>query len=557
MKSKIKSIFLISIILLITCFSLKCYAVTYSSTDVTVESGGNISINVKSSENIQNYDLSLISYDGLNYNGCSSNSEVAVVNSNEGKISYATTGSGTTNLGTYSFRAPEVNTTTKYYVKFDINGVSNTAVVTVKGNNPTPAPDPTPEPPKDPTFKDVNLTMYSTGDINLRASWSTSSQATGIDKGTELNVTGTSTDKVNGYVWYRVNYNGTTKYVASNLLTNTKPEENTDDKSNNTNLKTLTIEGVTLTPEFSPQTTVYNVEVGKDITKLNIKAEPEDEKSTISIQGNDELKDGENVVSISVSAEDGTIKIYEIKVTKNTEKTLGLATLKIADTDIEKTFKTDKYNYEIEIRELSKLDITAIANDETATVEILGNEDLQIGENVINIIVTSSDGTEKVNYQITVNKVEVVQKNNTNTLNKEILIYIIIGATLLITLIIVIVYTVKHRNQEDNDFGGNFNYDYYEDEDEDTEESISKKIERLKNNEAINTFETLEELEQNDEDEEQEVEEYEENSNQEEQFEEETEQETYKPSDEYNKYYEEYEDYNQNNKPRNKKGKHF
>ncbi len=67
---------------------------------------------------------------------------------------------------------------------------------------------------KDPTFTNTNKTMYTTSGCNLRSSWSTSSAATSVAEGTELTVTGTSTEKVNGYVWYRVNYNGT-KYIAN------------------------------------------------------------------------------------------------------------------------------------------------------------------------------------------------------------------------------------------------------------------------------------------------------------------------------------------------------
>jgi len=43
-----------------------------------------------------------------------------------------------------------------------------------------------------------------------------------------LTLTGTSTETIGGYTWYRVTYQGTTKYIASSLITNTKPKE--DDK---------------------------------------------------------------------------------------------------------------------------------------------------------------------------------------------------------------------------------------------------------------------------------------------------------------------------------------
>ena len=109
----------------------------------------------------------------------------------------------------------------------------------------------------EPNFTASNRIMYATGDINLRASWSTSSEATRIEKDTELTVTATSTNTVNGYVWYRVSYNGQTKYVAAYLLTDVKPEEE-EKKSDNAFLKSLTVEGQEILPTFDKEVTSYS-----------------------------------------------------------------------------------------------------------------------------------------------------------------------------------------------------------------------------------------------------------------------------------------------------------
>lgn len=336
---------------------------------------------------------------------------------------------------------------------------SKSATVTVKAKQTTPDPTPTPEPeptptpepekPTEPTFTDTNKTMYSTGNINLRTSWSTSSSATSIEKGTELNVTGTSTEKINGYVWYRVSYNGQTKYVASSLLTSTKPEEET--KSDNANLKSLVVENFDIIPNFSSDVTEYTLDVTSEVNELTIKAEPEDSKATVTIKGEKELKEGENTVIISVDAEDGTTKLYEIKVTKKEETVFGLTSLKIKDANIE--FKPDVYNYSINIKsDVDILEIQAVASEEGATVEITGNEELKEGENIITIIVSSKDGEKKATYQIKATKEAVKEEKNQNAQsNSKIYIYAGIGAVVLIALIIVIVYTVKHRKEDDED----------------------------------------------------------------------------------------------------------
>ena len=184
-----------------------------------------------------------------------------------------------------------------------------------------------------------------------------------------------------------------------------------------------------------------------DVDELKIKAETEHEKATVDIKGNKELKDGDNTVTISVSAEDGTVKIYEIKVTKADEIPLGLKTLKIEGTDIHKTFKTDVFEYEIEVEELEGLKIEAVANDEKATVEVL--ESVEDDVNNITIIVKSEDGEKTVTYQVTAKKVivtteEPVEKSN----NTQIFIYIGIIVVAGAALIGVLVYFIKNRNTQ-------------------------------------------------------------------------------------------------------------
>ena len=127
MKNKVLTI-MFSVIITLLLLTIKLQAVTYTSTDCTVKSGESITITVKASENMQNYDMSLTSYTGLTFTGCSAN-ENAAVNSSTGAISFATLGSGVTTLGTYTFKAPEVTKDTTYNVVFNINGVSNTAKV--------------------------------------------------------------------------------------------------------------------------------------------------------------------------------------------------------------------------------------------------------------------------------------------------------------------------------------------------------------------------------------------------------------------------------------------
>ena len=297
----------------------------------------------------------------------------------------------------------------------------------------------------EPKFTSVSKTVYATGDINLRSSWSTSSSATKVAKGTELKLTGTSTDKVNGYVWYRVTYNGQTKYVANNLVTDKKPEE---EKSNNTNLKTLSIENVELSPTFSADVLQYSAKInGYKEKEIKVIAEVEDEKATVKVEGNTNIIAGENVITAEVTAEDGTKKTYKIILTNEQEAiSLGLQSLKIKDVEL-KGFSPDKFEYEVSFKDLEKLEIEAIANEEGAIIEISGNENLtEYGEHLITIMVTSADGTQVVNYQIKANKLKQEIQNTKNELDiKNILICGIAALIILALIIVLIVKYVKRK----------------------------------------------------------------------------------------------------------------
>ena len=482
MKSRIFKIALIIAGFMI--FMQNCsMAATIVSTDKQVESGsGTVTISVTSKQKLGAYTLKLTDTNGLTLVSASGDGQVSADN----KTITGSSDKGIISLGSFTFTVPKVTVDTKYNIKFSITGMetpdletvaneTNTAVITVKApattgttatttTTETPTTKPT-ETKQEITFTAASGTVYTTVDsLNFRSVSDGSIIGSISAKGTALERTGTASGKV------RVKYNGREGYVSSNYVTTTKPEEKKEEekkeepketaKSNNANLKTLVVDGQTLTPVFSANTTSYSLQVGKDVESLEIKAEAEDSKATVTVDGNKSLKEGKNTVAVSVSAEDGTIKIYEIDVQKaQKEEKLGLKSLKIEGTNIFSEFKSSIYSYDIDIEpDVEKLEIEAIANNEEATVEVLGNEDLQ-EENTITIMVSSKDGTEKVTYQINANKKQktVVEATEKKGLDSKVYVFIGAGAFVLVALIIVVTYTIKHRNQDD---------DFYDDEDD-------------------------------------------------------------------------------------------
>ncbi len=507
-----KSVYRIVILLIILLWGLQTISnATIVSTDKQVNGGENVTITVTSKQALGAYTLKLTDTAGLTLLSASGG-EI----SSDNKTITNSSNSGMTTLGSYTFKTPEVNASTKYNIKFSITGMettdlqsvpdeSNTATVTVKAKETTP-PDnnnngggnnnnsngnnnkPVDE---TPTFTSVNETVYATGDINVRKSYSTSSSIVGtLKKGEAVTRTGKGS---NG--WSKVSYKGTTAYISSSLLTTTKPEE--EKKSSNAALKSLKVDQEGLTPEFSKDIENYVLNVPSTVENLKVTAEPEDAKATVKIIGNEGLKEGDNKVTITVTAEDGSIKTYLLTVTKGVEntQTLGLQSLTIKGIDFTDVFKPDVYEYTIEVKEdITKLEIEAVANEENATVEITGNEDLEDGENVITILVKSADGENVVTYQITVNKAKQTEAvaETTNKID-IVLIVVIVAAVLLVILIIVLFIRLRKQMQMDDD-------GYYPDDEEENTNWTTSNFEEDNKNAYFEDNKINQDIHMNDDD---------------------------------------------------------
>lgn len=92
--------------------------------------------------------------------------------------------------------------------------------------------------------------------------------------------------------------------------------------SNNNNLESLKISPGTLNPVFDPKVTEYTTEVTNDTDKIFVSGVSADKNATVSVAGNDKLKQGSNSVVISVKAPSGDVKKYIITVMKDTSATV-------------------------------------------------------------------------------------------------------------------------------------------------------------------------------------------------------------------------------------------
>lgn len=263
MNHKIKiicSIILIGIVMLLSS-NVNAAPVAISSSKATVEAGESFTITV-SSDYIGRIDVSATGgnvefANGKNRVWVEKNSDTITVTAKEAGTYTFTATPAELSDGTQDIENIASQSTT---VKVGSQNNSTSSQTTTTNQTQTTKTQSEPE----AKFTDINKTMYSTGDVNVRSSYSTSSKAVGsLREGDTVTVIGTST---NG--WSKVKFNGQTAYVKTSLLTDKKPEK----KSNNNFLKSLKIDGVSLNPEFNKETTEYKVTVGKDVESLKIDA---------------------------------------------------------------------------------------------------------------------------------------------------------------------------------------------------------------------------------------------------------------------------------------------
>lgn len=82
-------------------------------------------------------------------------------------------------------------------------------------------------------------------------------------------------------------------------------------------LSSIKFENATIEPEFKTNIYEYKVKYIGELTQLNIQAEPTDSSYIVQITGNENLQEGENIITILVSdKDDNNVATYQITVDK-------------------------------------------------------------------------------------------------------------------------------------------------------------------------------------------------------------------------------------------------
>lgn len=231
--------------------------------------------------------------------------------------------------------------------------------------------------------------------------------------------------------------------------TNELSEETIKEARANKNLSSLEVVGYELSPYFNKNNLTYTVIIPEDVTSIEINAEPEVEGAIVRISGNTRLTRQENTVTVRVTAKDGTSRAYSITVLKAPEVNLKLDSLQIEGLELNPVFDEDTFYYTSSLvdTELTSLNVNAVANDETANVEVIGADNLVDGENLINIIVSNDDETTIYQVNVDVDMLGEKEKEVDNVITRvrKIINYALWGFAGFLLVIVLILINVLIR----------------------------------------------------------------------------------------------------------------
>lgn len=260
-------------------------------------------------------------------------------------------------------------------------------------------------------------------------------------------------------------------------------ESEVSDDNSKLEIMRLNHEGTT--PVFAPDITEYYF-LTENLNELEVTAIPQNAKAEVKIIGNTNFKEGLNTIIIEIISPDKTTKTeYKIFVTKTSnieQANANLETLAIENVTLEPEFTNDVYQYKATVSNtINDLNILAIPEKQSASVQVSGGENLNEGNNEISIFVTAENGYTNKKYivnvykrnqeeqkladeeqEVNIQKLNAIlgeeneeenQENNTNSVADKIKEnrWSIIGISILIIIILgIVIYRIKISKKDKN-----------------------------------------------------------------------------------------------------------
>lgn len=194
-------------------------------------------------------------------------------------------------------------------------------------------------------------------------------------------------------------------------------EENGSNNVNSTNLAILRLNKEGITPNFQKDIKEYYIIVDENTNHLDVTAIPENENSTVSVSGNNNLKSGANTISIKVISQnkkqEAEYKIYVTKTEDMKNANANLENLAIEYQTLAPHFVENVMNYQLEVaNDVENLNVLAIPQNQNANVKVVGTNNLKQGDNEVTVTVTAPNDITFKKYVINVHKMSKEETAN-------------------------------------------------------------------------------------------------------------------------------------------------
>ena len=187
-------------------------------------------------------------------------------------------------------------------------------------------------------------------------------------------------------------------------------------------LQSLELSSITLGSTFDGRTQTYTATAATGVTETTVTATPLDPDATVVIKlngvtdadGTVGLAVGDNVITVEVTAEDGTtMQTYTATVTRAASADATLRSLSLSGVTLAPSFIPGTISYTGSVaNSVSSTSVTATTTHPGATAVVKlggvtdtdGTVNLAVGDNVITVEVTAEDGTTMQTYTVTVTR---------------------------------------------------------------------------------------------------------------------------------------------------------
>ena len=163
----------------------------------------------------------------------------------------------------------------------------------------------------------------------------------------------------------------------------------TVDLSDNTDLTNFTVNGSSVIDGST-------VDLAYGTDYVDVEATTADANATYEVTGDTGLDVGDNTLVLTVIAADlVTTTDYTVTLTVAANDDTSLATFQVNGEDV-----TDGSSFDLPAY-TDTVDVTAEPTDPEAVVEVIGDSDLQSGDNALTVTVTAADGVTSTDYNVT------------------------------------------------------------------------------------------------------------------------------------------------------------